>query len=562
MKREESYTGARILIESLIQEGVDTIFGYPGGAVLDIYDELYRQRKRIKHILVSHEQHAAHGADGYARSSGKVGVCLATSGPGATNLITGIAAAYMDSIPLVSITGNVPRSFLGKDSFQEVDIAGVSMPVVKHNWIIKDLKDMAPVIQEAFIVAQSGRPGPVLIDIPKDILVQSLKGPVWKEAAPRRRARLGLHSDNSDLHQENIARAAAFIQEARYPLILAGGGVISAGASAELKALAERIRAPVAQSLMGIGALPAQHRLCTGLLGLHGTLASGKAARRADLLIALGLRFSDRTLGPPGLFEPLPRVLHFDIDPAEINKNVKTQVALIGDLKKTLAQLLKALQGETKNAWKDEIETWKAQGLKEVPQGGDKTLAPAHVIQEAARKLGRRSIALTDVGQHQIWAAQYFPAQEPRTFLSSGGLGAMGFGLGAALGAKIANPERPVLLFTGDGSFRMNCGELATLRQYKVPILIILFNNGVLGMVRQWQSSQFARRYWESTLAPDPDYVKLGEAYGVPSYRAQDQASYAAALDLALGHMAKGLPVLIEVPIDRDEPVLPFPQVL
>ena len=567
------YTGARILIETLIEQGVDTVFGYPGGAVLNIYDELYRCRDRIRHILVSHEQHAAHAADGYARSTGKAGVCIATSGPGATNLVTGIATAAMDSVPLVAITGNVPTGILGKDSFQEVDIAGISMPIVKHNWIVKKVGDLAEVIREAFIVALSGRPGPVLIDIPKDITALSSewvpldRGNAAPPAADKggaalaaRSRRLEERGRRSTFTGEDIDRAAALLMEARRPVLYAGGGVIISGASGELAALAERLNAPVALSLMGIGAFPQDHRLCTGLIGMHGTVASNKAAQKADLLVAIGARFSDRVTSRTDMFAKTARVLQFDIDPAEINKNVPVQAGVVGDLKETLALLLKKLPSRLATDWNGEIEKWKTH----VPQthtreaAGRQRLHPRFIIEESARLLGYDAIVVTDVGQHQMWTAQFYPVHRPRSFLTSGGLGTMGYGLGAAVGAKIGNPRRPVVLFTGDGCFRMNCAELGTLSNYGLGVLIIVFNNSTLGMVRQWQSFFYQGRYSETDLGPSPDFVKLAEAYGVRSCRVEDRRGFSAALARAAEELAAGRTTLIDVIIDKDEKVLPM----
>ena len=565
------YTGARILLESLIEQGVDTVFGYPGSTVLHIYDELYKQRKRIRHILVSHEQHAAHAADGYARSTGRPGVCIATSGPGATNLITGIAAAYMDSVPLVAITGNVPTGLLGKDSFQEVDIAGVSMPVVKHNWIVKNVNDLEEVIREAFFVAASGRPGPVLIDIPKDVTVlkarwistEGKKGRAKpkNDVLSARAARLLERETRPAFSEEDIERAAAMLAEAGRPLLYAGGGVIAAGASEELRALAEKLNAPVALSLMGIGAIPHEHPLCTGLIGMHGTVASNKAAQKADLLLAIGSRFSDRVIGRADMFAKDAKIIHFDIDPAEINKNIKTHAWVTGNVKETLGRLLSKLPPGIETKWKGEIEKWKA--LLPRTHSRDSAyrktaLHPRFVIEETAKALGQDTVAVTDVGQHQLWAAQFFPAARPRSFLSSGGLGAMGFGLGAALGAKIANPSKPVVLFTGDGCFRMNCGEMATITANKIPVLIIVFHNGVLGMVRQWQRFFFEGRFSETELGPYPDFIKLSDAYGVPGFRASDCPSFLRALDSCLKELSSGRAALIEASIDRNEDVLPM----
>jgi len=564
-------TGARILIESLIELGVDTIFGYPGGSVTYIYDEIYRYRNRIRHFLVSHEQHAAHAADGYARSTGRPGVCMATSGPGATNLITGIATAYMDSVPLVAITANVPTGLLGKDSFQEVDISGVSMPVVKHNWIVKDIKELAEVIREAFIIAVSGRPGPVLIDIAKDVTMLSIEwspsGGKGRKKTPNdgilsaRAKRLRERSQRRTFTDEDIERAVNLLLKAKRPLLYAGGGVISAGAGEELVVLAERLNAPVALSLMGIGAIPRGHPLCTGLIGMHGTVASNKAAQKADLLLAIGARFSDRVTSKTDMFAKTAKLIHFDIDPAEINKNMETHAWVIGNVKETLSCLLSKIPAGMENEWNGKIAAWKSQ----VPPPYRKNAAsvkgglhPQYIIESTAKMLGSGAIAVTDVGQHQIWAAQFFPAERPRSFISSGGLGTMGFGLGAAAGVKIANRDRPVVLFTGDGCFGMNHGEMATLNSYKIPILIVVFKNGVLGMVRQLQTLFFERRYCETDLGSYPDFIKLSDAYGIAGFRAGDRDSFREALSAAAGELASGRSALIEAVIDKDENVLPM----
>ncbi|GHU68851.1 acetolactate synthase [Spirochaetia bacterium] len=563
------YSGARILIEALIEQGVDTVFGYPGGAVLNIYDELYKQRDRIRHILVSHEQHAAHAADGYARSSGKVGVCIATSGPGATNLITGIATAGMDSVPLVAITGNVATGLLGKDSFQEVDIAGISMPVVKHNWIVKNVNELGEIVREAFIVAQSGRPGPVLIDIPKDITAIS------GEWIPRAEAQISFNSntvlsarsqrlmernERLKFSDDDIEGAAVLLSSARRPVLYAGGGVIISGASSELKELAERLNAPVALSLMGLGSFPQDHRLCTGLIGMHGTVASNKAAQKADLLVAIGARFSDRVTSQANMFAKTAQVLHFDIDPAEINKNVPAQAWVVGDIKLTLARLLEKLPAKLTTDWNGEVEKWKTH----IPQthtreaAGNHRLHPRFIIEETAKALGPDAIVVTDVGQHQMWTAQFYPVNRPRSFLTSGGLGTMGYGLGSAEGAKIANPKRPVVLFTGDGCFRMNCAEMGTLNTHSIPVLVIVFNNGTLGMVRQWQNFFYESHYSETDLSTSPDFIKLADAYGLHGYRADDKAGFTEALNNAGKDIAAGNAALIEVIIDKDEKVLPM----
>ncbi|GMO27196.1 MAG: biosynthetic-type acetolactate synthase large subunit [Termitinemataceae bacterium] len=556
------YSGARILIESLIAEGVDTVFGYPGGAVLFIYDELYKQQDRIRHILVSHEQHAAHAADAYARTTGKVGVCIATSGPGATNLVTGIATAYMDSVPLVAITGNVATNLLGKDSFQEVDIAGVTMPVVKHNWIVKNIGELGEIIREAFIVARSGRPGPVLIDIPKDITNQTA---VWTanseenaDATLSQRAkRLSVRNSRATWTDSDINKACAMLAEAKKPVIYAGGGVIISDAASKVQKLAEKIDSPVTSSLMALGALPYNHRLWTGMIGMHGTVASNKAVQNCDLLITIGARFSDRVTSRPDSFASGAKVLQFDIDPAEVNKNIATDFCVVGDIKKTLQHLLENFTEKLpKPAWQKEIAAWKEVIPQELQK--DKTLRPRFIIEKTAEKLGVDTIVATDVGQHQIWTAQYYPWTKARSFITSGGLGTMGYGLGAAIGAKIACPDKPVVLFTGDGSFRMNCGELATAAAYNVPIIIVILNNTVLGMVRQWQNLFHGGRFSATVLDRPPDFVKLAQAYSLRGYRAADEASFLKVLDKAVADNTEGITAVIEALIDKDEVVLPM----
>ncbi|MDR0324396.1 MAG: biosynthetic-type acetolactate synthase large subunit [Treponema sp.] len=560
------YSGARILIESLIEQGVDTIFGYPGGAVLNIYDELYRYKDRIRHILVSHEQHAAHAADGYARSSGKPGVCLATSGPGATNLVTGIATAFVDSIPVVAITGNVSAPLLGKDSFQEVDIAGITMPIVKHNWIVEDVCDLVKIIREAFVVAKTGRPGPVLIDIPKDIssrICEYHGNSDYYLSANGRAIRLLKKTNRETFTEADIEKAAALIKDSKRPMLYAGGGVIHSGAGAELVKIAELLNAPVALSLMGMGAFPSEHPLYTGLIGMHGSAASNKAVQEADLLIAAGARFSDRVTNSVRRFAHNAKIIHIDIDPAEINKNFAADISIVGDLKVVFGRLIKKIPAKTSSdvktsfEWNGKIEKWKAQTPKVNKNKAD--LQPCFVIQETANALGEKAIVVTDTGQHQIWTAQFYPFKRPRSFLSSGGMGTMGYGLGAAAGAKLANPASPVVLFTGDGSFRMNCAEMATLVKYELPVLIVIFNNRALGMLRQWQNFSFDSNYSETDLETrGPDFVKLAAAYGVQGLRAADEPSFLEALEKALPILDSGKPALIEAIIGKDEKVAPM----
>ncbi|MCL2759192.1 MAG: biosynthetic-type acetolactate synthase large subunit [Treponema sp.] len=563
------YSGARILVESLIQNNVDTIFGYPGGAVLDIYEELSKCKDRIKHILVSHEQHAAHAADGYARSTGRIGVCLATSGPGATNLVTGIATAFVDSVPVVAITGNVGLPLLGKDSFQEVDITGITMPIVKHNWIVEDVRDLADIVNEAFIVAQAGRPGPVLIDIPKDVIgaeLDSLSAEPQPnpqgEGSPLDLRGLARSKDENErakretYKEEELEKAVELIKNSKRPVLYVGGGAVRSGANAEVKKLAELLSAPVALSLMGMGAFSSEHPLCLGLTGMHGTTASNKAVKKCDLLIALGARFSDRVTGNDERFAKNAKIIHIDIDPAEINKNINTDAFIIGDLKEVLGRLVKELPANASaNAyakWSSEIAAFKTKAPDRKQSAAGKKLLPRFIIQETAKTLGENSIVVTDVGQHQIWTAQYYPFKTGQKFLSSGGMGTMGFGLGAAAGAKIANPKVPVVLFTGDGSFKMNNTEMATLVKYKLPVLVIVFNNRALGMLRQWQKLSYKSNYFETDLSGSgPDFVKLAAAYNVPAFSAANEKSFIIALEQAKQLLTSGKPVLIETVINN-----------
>jgi len=563
------YTGAGILIESLIEHGVDTVFGYPGASVLNIYEELRKRGDRIRHILVSHEQYAVHAADGYARSSGRTGVCIATSGPGATNLVTGIATAFVDSVPLVAITGNVSLPLLGKDSFQEVDIAGITMPIVKHNWIAEKVNDLPEIIKEAFIVAQSGRPGPVLVDIPSDVSGAVLEPEILnKELRQNSRAsRLIERTKRKLYNDDDIDAVVNFINDSKRPLIYAGGGVIRSGAEDELVKFAKALNAPVALSLMGMGAMPKNHYLCTGLIGMYGTAASNKAVQKCDLLIALGARFSDRVTGALSIngekqFAKDAKIVHIDIDPAEINKNQVCDAFIIGNLKEILENMIKKIPEKMTNDWGNKINEWKAleqteKNLPNIKNNKNKekiVLHPSFIIGETAKKLGEKTIVVTDVGQHQIWTAQYYPFKKPRSFLSSGGMGTMGFGMGAACGAKIVNPENPVVLFTGDGSFKMNSGEIATMMKYKLPILIIIFNNQSLGMLRQWQNNYFKKRYFETGLENHyPDFIKLADAYGMKGFRAADENEFLDALAKSAGILASGFPALIEAVIDKDE---------
>ena len=550
-------SGARIVVETLIENGVDTVFGYPGGTILNVYDELFKCSDRIRHILTAHEQGAAHAADGYARSTGRPGVVMATSGPGATNLVTGIATAYMDSVPLVAITCNVPNKLLGKDSFQEVDIAGITMPITKHNYIVKDVRVLAATLAQAFEIATTGRHGPVLVDITKDVTAAltdwkagSAPGPGVARSAgdPRFCAKPVPVVSDADLGE-----AAALSAQSSRPFLYAGGGVIASGASEELRTLVERLKAPVALSLMGHGAFPTRHPLFTGMIGMHGTKASNMASSRSDLMIAIGARFSDRVVSDASRFAAKARILHIDIDPAEINKNVASYRSLVGDVKDVLARLLKRVEEREKSLWNGDIDAWKA----EVPSahGRDVELHPRFILETIHTRVGDEAIITTEVGQHQMWTAQFYPFAKPRTFLSSGGLGTMGYGTGAAMGAQVANPDRQVVHIAGDGSFRMNCAELATISHYDLPILIVVMNNGTLGMVRQWQKMFYKGRYSQTTLDRPPDFVKLADAYGIRGFRARNEGEFLSALDTALSERK---PALLECILDIDEKVLPM----
>ena len=537
-------TGADILLECLLEQGVDTIFGFPGGSVLNIYDAIYKYRDKIRHILTSHEQGAAHAADGYARVSGKVGVCLATSGPGATNLVTGIATAYMDSIPMVAITGNVSLNLLGKDSFQEVDITGITMPITKHNYIVKDVDNLADTIRKAFRIAQEGRPGPVLIDIPKDITAKKAE---YKPAVKPEIARITEYITEPSLNE-----AADLIHKSQKPLIYAGGGIITSGASSELLEFAEKTSAPVTLSLMGMGAFPATHPLYTGMIGMHGTKTSNLAATECDLLIAVGARFSDRVVSKMERFAPNARILHIDIDEAEVNKNIRTHHHIIGDVREVLKRLNQKIEKIDRNEWLDEIRDMK---VKYPLKYADDILTPQYILEKIFEVSKGEAVIATEVGQHQIWTAQQYKFTKPRTFISSGGLGTMGYGLGAAIGAQIAAPDKRVFNIAGDGSFRMNLNELATAVEYNLPIIEVIMNNHVLGMVRQWQNMFYNGRYSNTTLDRCTDFVKLAEAFGAVGFNLKDKADVEETLKKAL---AANRPVVINCEIDRDLKVYPI----
>ena len=537
-------TGAEILVNSLIDNGVDTIFGYPGGAVLNIYDALFKKSDKIRHILTCHEQGAAHAADGYARSTGKVGVCIATSGPGATNLVTGIATAYMDSTPMVAITGNVTRPLLGKDSFQEVDITGITMPITKHNYIVKDIKELQKIVNEAFYIASSGRPGPVLIDIPKDITAEKYN---YTKMEPKKREK-SLQTINISSLEDFVE----FINESENPFIYAGGGILSSNAEKEVLALAEKINAPVATSLMGIGSIPNDHRLYTGMIGMHGTKASNLLATSCDLIIALGARFSDRVISHKNHVKNA-RVIQIDIDPAEINKNVKVDSYIIGDIKEVLNKLIPMINEKENIAWINKMNELKALNNKEVVKEG--ILTPEYLFTLLNKMDKGNFIITTEVGQHQMWTAQNYKFYKPRTFISSGGLGTMGFGMGASIGAQVANPKAVVFNIAGDGSFGMDCNEFATAVNFKIPVKVIVMNNNALGMVRQWQSLFYECRYAETTLNRATDFVKLAEAFGGTGFRVEKPEELQEVLEKAL---ATDGPVIIDYKIDSDDMVFPM----
>ena len=553
------YTGARIVIECLVEQGVDMVFGYPGGAILNVYDELYKNKDRVRHILTAHEQGAAHAADGYSRSTGKVGVVMATSGPGATNLVTGIATAYMDSIPMVAITCNVTTPLLGKDSFQEIDITGITMPITKHNYIVRDVNRLADTIREAFLVAQSGRPGPVLVDIPKDITaaVADYQPPVVhfasEEPSSLERASIRRVTKISSPSDAEVEAIAQIINQSQRPFLYVGGGVVIDNACQQLRELAELRNIPVATSLMGKSAFPSLHPLCCGMIGMHGTKAANMGANRSDLVIALGARFSDRVISDSSKFARNSRILHIDVDPAEINKNIAAHYSLVGSVKELLTRLLPLIEPRPESEWNQEIAQWK----QHLPAMYSKKtrLHPKFAFEYINRRLGDDAILTTEVGQHQMWAAQFYPFSKPRTFLTSGGLGTMGYGTGAAIGAQLANPGRRVVHIAGDGSFRMNCNELATIAHYQVPVIIVVVNNGTLGMVRQWQHLFYDKRYSETTLDFGPDFVKLAEAYGIAGSRATNEEEFMAAFDRAA---ESGKAALIDCSMSIDEMVLPM----
>ena len=536
-------TGSQILIECLKEQGVDTVFGFPGGAILNVYDELYKHSDEITHILTSHEQGASHAADGYSRATGKVGVCFATSGPGATNLVTGIATAYMDSIPMVAITCNVGVSLLGKDSFQEIDIAGITFPITKHNYIVKDVNDLADTVRQAFVIAQKGRPGPVLIDIPKDVTANKAEY-VKKVIQPVEPSR--------EVCEADIQTALKLIHKSKKPYIFVGGGAILSGAYKELREFVKLVDAPVTDSLMGKGAFPGTDPLYTGMLGMHGTKTSNYGVSECDLLIVIGARFSDRVTGNAKKFAKNAKILQFDVDPAEMNKNVLITEGVIGDLKVTLSVMNERLEQQAHPEWIEKIMEYKEKYPLSYNQD---VLTGPFVVEEVYRQTNGEAIITTEVGQHQMWAAQYYKYTEPRTLLTSGGLGTMGYGLGASIGAKVGMPHKTEVNIAGDGCFRMNMNELATAARFNIPVIQVVINNHVLGMVRQWQNLFYGQRYSATVLNDAVDFVKLAEAMGATGIRATTKEEFSEAFVKALN--ANG-PVLIDCQIDLDDKVWPM----
>ncbi|MBS5430298.1 MAG: biosynthetic-type acetolactate synthase large subunit [Lachnospiraceae bacterium] len=536
-------TGAEIVIECLKEQGVDTVFGYPGGSILNVYDELYKHQDEIRHILTSHEQGASHAADGYARATGKVGVCLATSGPGATNLVTGIATAYMDSIPIVAITCNVGVSLLGKDSFQEVDITGITQPITKHNFIVKDVEQLADTIRKAFVIAKKDRPGPVLVDIPKD---------VTSNKAEYQRQEIQPVYSGKDICEEDIETAIKLIKESEKPYIFVGGGAVLSGASEELYTFVKKVDAPVTDSLMGKGAFPGTDPLYTGMLGMHGTKTSNYGVSECDLLIVVGARFSDRVTGNAKKFAKNAKILQFDIDVAEMNKNVLITEGVVGDIKEILKILNSRLDQQEHKSWIRRISEYKEKyPLTYHPE----LLTGPYVVEEIYRQTKGDALIVTEVGQHQMWAAQYYKYTKPRTLLTSGGLGTMGYGLGAALGAKTGRPEKTVVNIAGDGCFRMNMNEIATAARYQIPVIQVVVNNHVLGMVRQWQNLFYGGRYSATVLNDSVDFVKLAEAMGAAGIRVSTREEFNEAFAKALSMNG---PVVIDCQIDSDDKVWPM----
>ena len=536
-------TGSQIVIECLKEQGVDTVFGYPGGAILNVYDELYKHKNEITHILTSHEQGAAHAADGYARATGKVGVCLATSGPGATNLVTGIATAYMDSIPVVAITCNVGVSLLGKDSFQEIDIAGVTMPITKHNYIVKDVNNLSDTIRKAFVIAKEGRPGPVLIDIPKDVTANKAE---FTAQEPK------VVKPSENICEKDLESAVRMIRESEKPYIFVGGGAVLSGASKELYEFVKKVDAPVTDSLMGKGAFPGTDPLYTGMLGMHGTKTSNFGVMECDLLVVLGARFSDRVTGNAKKFAKNAKILQFDVDAAEINKNVRTDAHVLGDAKEILKRINDKLDNQDHSDWMEHIKSYKL----DYPMRYNRDILNGPLIMEKIYEITNGdAIITTDVGQHQMWAAQHYKFKEPRTLLTSGGLGTMGYGLGACIGAKVGRKDKTVVNIAGDGCFRMNMNEVATATRYNIPIIEVIFNNHVLGMVRQWQDLFYGKRYSATVLDDQVDFVKVSEGMGAKAYSVDTIEEFEKAFKEAI---ELNIPCVIDCHIDREDKVFPM----
>jgi acetolactate synthase-1/2/3 large subunit len=543
--------GSDVIIECLLEQGVDTVFGYPGGAVLNIYDALYKYQDKIRHIITAHEQAACHAADGYSRTTGRTGVVIATSGPGATNLVTGIATAYMDSIPMVAITGNVTRNLLGLDSFQEVDICGITMPITKHNYIVKDPAKLPDIIREAFYIANEGRKGPVLIDIPKDITAAMID---YEKQEPKQ-----IVNHNPEGITEEIAQAVELIKASERPLVYAGGGVVSCNAADEMADFIDKINAPVSLSLMGQCAFDNSREEYLGMLGMHGTKTSALALNSCDLLIVLGSRFSDRVLCNPNTFARGTKIIHIEIDPAEIGKNIDVYHHITGDLEYVLAELVRLLPEMKHPEWLAQTSEWKKKyALKMVPVESDEEVLPQDVIEELDRLTNGEAIISTEVGQHQMWAAQFYNFRKERSFASSGGLGTMGYGLGAAMGSKVGNPDRRVINIAGDGSFFMNCNELSSLAKHKIPIMELVFENDVLGMVRQWQRLFYGKRFSQTDIQRGTDLMKLAEAFGVEGIRITKKSEIRESLEKAIAFIDAGKPVLVDVIINKDINVLPM----
>ena len=538
--------GSQILLETLLEQGTDTIFGYPGGAALNIYDELYKYSDRIRHVLAAHEQGASHAADGYARATGKVGVVLATSGPGATNLVTGIATAFMDSIPLIAITANVGTNFIGRDSFQEIYIAGVTMPITKHNFVVRNVEELADTVRHAYEIAISGRPGPVLIDIPKDVTAAVCEFE-HKPAVHKR--------PNPKIQHEQISKMAEMVNAAERPVILFGGGVISSDACELLLRFMKRGDIPACHSLMGIGALDKEEPLNLGLIGMHGWVSAGRAVDNADLVIALGTRFSDRVATKMGDFASAAKVVQVDIDESEVNKNIAVEHSVIGDVHDVLEAILPLIDHADHTPWKEQIASWKER-MDYKPKDNDAVLRPHQLMKKIDELIGKDDIVATDVGQHQMWAAQFTGRSKPRTFLTSGGLGTMGFGYGAAIGAQVGEPDKRVVHVTGDGSFHMNLQEMCTAVSNNLPVITVVVNNSVLGMVYQWQTSFYGKRYSNTDPHRKTDFVKLAEAFGAKGLRCDTLAGFEVCMKEALA--TTDGPVLIDAHIDKTERVLPF----